>query len=508
MNEVTNGQAPPPLWAHQREAVERARSLRHMALFLEMGTGKTRTTIEILKERFAERNGTLRTLIFCPPIVISNWRDEWLRFSDLSHHDVVMLKGAGTKRAKDFRELAWRQGTPQGKIFITNYEALAMPNLNLLFKSWRPEAIVCDESHMLKNPSSNRSKLAWRLAQAAPDSYRYILTGTPILNHAWDIWAQFRFLDLGETFQEDTTLDHFRWRYFKDLNMGMPRHQYFPNWVPKTLAKDGVDGLTQIKAKIQPKSMRVTKEECLDLPDLVKETVKLDMSAEQARMYRELQKDFVTFVETNNTTEHVVAQMAMTKMLRLIQITAGHIKTAEENVVVLKETPKEAALLELLKTLTPDYKVVVWTPWVATYPVIRAMCKKLDIGMVEITGDVREKERDEMVRSFQTDPKARVLLGNQGSGGIGINLTAAPYAIFYSRTFDLAKDLQAAARTHRGGSEIHPKITRIDLVCEGTIEEMIQKELAIKFELGEKVLGSNQMIKMAYDSVVKDLHGH
>ena len=80
------------------------------------------------------------------------------------------------------------------------------------------------------------------------------------------------------------------------------------------------------------------------------------------------------------------------------------------------------------------------------------------------------------------------MIANQGAGGIGINMTEASYSIFFSRNFSLEHDLQAEARNYRGGSEMHQKVTRIDLVSPGTIDELISEALANKQNMAEKIL--------------------
>ena len=92
------------------------------------------------------------------------------------------------------------------------------------------------------------------------------------------------------------------------------------------------------------------------------------------------------------------------------------------------------------------------------------------------------------VERLNNDPSCRVLIGHTGSGGIGINLIAASYSIFYSRSFSLEYDIQAEARNYRGGSEKHTKVTRIDLVTPNTIDEEVVKALASKKKIGYQVL--------------------
>jgi len=174
----------------------------------------------------------------------------------------------------------------------------------------------------------------------------------------------------------------------------------------------------------------------------------------------------------------------------LMQIASGYIKLEDGTEISLGPTPKTEALRELLEQLTPGHKLLVWAVWRENYAQIRKVCQDLSIPFVEITGDVSSKAKDEAVERFNTDENVRVLIGNPGAGGIGINLVVASYCIFYSRNFSLEHSIQAEARNHRAGSEIHTKVTRIDLVTEGTIDEIVTEKLGQKIKISDKVLSS------------------
>lgn len=454
-------------WQHQLDAIAKAEPLPDFALFMEMGTGKTGTAINILRHKFERENRVLRTLILCPMIVVENWKAEFKKHSTVDPRQIILLQGSGKKRVLTFK-------SSLGPIFVTNYEALLMPELFEALERWRPEVLILDESHKCKDHKAKRTKAATRLADLT--RFRYILSGTPILNSPMDIFSQFRILDGGASFEKN--FFHFRAKYFYDKNAGFRQKQnYFPDWQIRPKALD------EINSKIFSKGLRVTKEECLDLPPLVHETIAVEMSPEQGRLYNEMKKDFVTYMGDKAS----VATLAITKALRLMQITSGYLKLEDGKEVHL-ETPKMAALKELLEELTPNHKVLIWAVFKENYAQIKSVCEELKIKFVEVHGEIPTNKKFENVDSFNDDPTIRVFLGHPGSGGIGINLVTASYAIFYSRNFSLEQDLQAEARNHRGGSEIHEKVTRIDLVCKGTIDEIVVKKLASKEEIGEKVL--------------------
>lgn len=491
-----------PLWNHQAAVIPRATLLHTFAFLWEMGTGKTRAVIETLKGIFNSRGQLQRTIIFCPPLVIPNWRDEWLMYTRIQPRKVVPLYGPGKKRLKLFLKNAYDEttGFPIPCIFITNYEAMLMGELYDAMLEWEAEVLVFDESHKCKSPNTSRSKQAYNLAN--PYDYRLkkrkpkprtiILTGTLTLNSPLDVFQQYKILDGGETFGQNFFV--FRLRYFVDRNAGIPKDRYYPLWEVKNLERDGVDSVGELRKLIYSKADRVTKEQCLDLPPEVMVPIKVGMSPIQTRLYTEMKKDFLTYYKS----KACVATLAITKALRLMQITSGYVSAGEpgdnEGPVehMLDDVPKRDALKQLLEECVKEngHKTLVWAVFRHNYKLIREVCDELKISYVEIHGEISDKQKRANVDSFKADKGVQVLIGHPGSGGIGINLTVAPISIFYSRTFSLEHYMQARSRNHRGGATEagHLSITHYDLVCENTIDEIAVKKLANKQDLSETLL--------------------
>jgi SNF2 family DNA or RNA helicase len=466
-----------PPWQHQLKGFELAKEKTHFAFFFEMGTGKTSTVINVVRHRFATEGRILNTLVLAPIITLTNWRAEFLRYSKIKDENLVVLKGSQTQRID---QIVNSQGP---KIFITNYEAMAvMPGLHSCLMHNNMEILICDESHKCKDMKSKRTQKVIELADRA--RFRYLLSGTPVLNTPMDIFAQYRIMDQGETFGKNVW--SFRAQYFYDKNAGIPKERYFPDWKVRPGALDEMNRL------IYEKAMRVTKEECMDLPPMVQQTIHVEMLPEQKKAYEEMKKQFVTYIND----KACVATLALTKALRLQQIVSGFIKLEDGTEIKMKKSPRQEALKDLLETLTPDHKVLVWAVFKENYAQIRAVCDELKIKYVEVHGDIPNAEKFRNVDTFNNDRDVRVFLGHPGSGGIGINLVSATYSIFYSRSFSLEQSLQAEARNHRGGQT--QKVTRIDLVTPDTIDEIVLKKLASKEELGEKLLSD---LKTLWDGV-------
>jgi SNF2 family DNA or RNA helicase len=171
-----------------------------------------------------------------------------------------------------------------------------------------------------------------------------------------------------------------------------------------------------------------------------------------------------------------------------MQIVTGYSKTEEGDVYKIKENPRLLALSELLEELSPNHKIIVWSVFHENYDDIAKVCKNLKIIYAELHGRIAGKEREEAIKSFNESSDCRVLIANQQAGGIGINLIASDVSIFYSKNFSLEQDLQAEGRNYRGGSEIHQKVTRIDIVAENTIDSLIADALASKQSIANSIL--------------------
>lgn len=468
------------LMPHQKDIVFKSDLEPDLFLGWEMGTGKSCATIQCLRRRYADEGRLMRTLILAPLITLKNWKNEFIMFSKV-HPKAIHVLDKASKRAAHISSLENRGG-----VIIMNYDALSQKSVIEAVEKWSPEIIVCDEAHYLKNYKSKRAKSVAKLADKA--KHRYMLTGTPILNNALDLFMQFRVMD-GYKKRESTFGDNyfvFRGRYFEDENAGWnSKPGHFPKWVPRPSTYEDLHNIISSKMSI------VKKEHVLkDLPDLVTEERYVMMTAEQAKAYKDMKEDFVAYLkelDESGKPKAVVAKLAITKSLRLQQIVAGAANT-ETGWHEFKDTPRMKVLKELLEELTPEHKVIVWACFKANYEMIARLCEEMGIGYRMIHGGIPTKEKYENADAFNNDPDVRVLIGNPGAGGIGINLVASDYSIYYSRNTKLGDSLQSAARNHRKGSEIHDKITHINLVCPGTIDELIADSLDGKLDISEAIL--------------------
>lgn len=464
-----------PLWKHQRDAVEVAKGFPNYALFWEPGCGKSAVAVNILRHKYAEHGGILKTLVACPPIIINVWKQQFLMHSKIPEDQVVCLTGTGKNRLKLFLK-SIEEGK---KIFVINYETTLMPAVYNELLKFSFDVFVGDEIHRCKDSRAKRTKRIMALADKC--RYRLALTGTPILQSLLDLYSQMRILDGGQTFGKSLVV--YRSTYMVDVNARMPSHIHFPKWEPKPGA------LEEINRKISPIASVLKKEDCLELPEFIQQTIYFELSKEQQKAYLEMKNDFLVYLEN----EVCIASIAMVKVLKLMQITSGFLNMEpkdgrERKTIRFKENPRASALGELLRDLAPANKTIIWANFRADYETIRGVCESNKLTYVEVHGEKTEKEKNEAVREFSNNPGCHVFISNPGSGGEGITLSVAPFSIFYSRDFSLGKDIQAVARNYRPGSEKHQRVVRYDLVARSTVDEIILEALKNKQQIADIIL--------------------
>ena len=456
------------LWEHQKKAVERAREVNHLALLHETGVGKTCTMINILAED-QELRGPQRTLIFAPLSVCRQWAQEIEKFWIGPHPPILVLVGTGKQRCMNLSRYSVQQ---QSLLAITNYESCRIQSFYELLLKWKPQVLVCDESHRLKDPQSLQSKKIFPLAQGA--KRRFILTGTPVLNSMMDLYGQYKILDPGHF---GMNFFVFRSKYFYDKNSGMSQQTHFPDWRPKP----GADlEMSQVLSK---SSVQAKKHECLDLPPLHEIPVPVEMSLEQSRVYLEMERDAVAVLKD----QVHIAPFAMVKLIRLQQLLCGFITDDQEVVTHLAEVPRLTALRDLIDSIPQTEKIIIWTNFRPTYQTIGDVCKALGRSHSYLIGGQSEKEKQESIENFRKG-STQILISNPAAGGTGINLTEAAYSIYYSRGYSLEHSEQSKARNFRGGSDRHSKITHYHLYCPKSLDGVITMALLSKQNIGDSIL--------------------
>ena len=432
----------------------------------EMGCGKTLTTIAVAGALY--NLGKIdRVLVVAPTSVCSVWPHDLNQFATFPWEARVLL-GDKKKRLKALNELEnWPFKAL--RIAVINYESTHREGIFEALAAYKPDLIVCDESQRIKNPSAAQSKALHKLGDAAP--FRMILSGTPVQNNAVDLYSQYRFLDpavYGANFYA------FKNRYC--IMGGYGQHQIV-----------GYRNMDELVEKEHSVAYRVTKEECLDLPQqtFINRYVQFT-DAEQA-IYEQLRKGSFLELETG---ENVTATTILTMYLRLMQLTGGFL-TADEST-----RPKQVntAKLDALADIVDDYvvdagkKLVIFARFRAEIAAIENLLRLRKIQYGSIYGDVPMEERGKIVEDFQTNPDTKVFVAQIQTAGLGITLHAASTAVFYSYDYNYANYAQALARIHRIGQRL--PVTYIHLVVDGSIDEKILAALENKEDMAKTVVDS------------------
>lgn len=445
---------------HQAQILPTIDCRQYFGLFWEMGVGKTWIGCYLIDKEYTSKDK--KFLILCPSGVIDTWYKELQVHTDIDPSVICKLIGAGAKRIKNLED-------PKFSIYILNYEGLRVCAPQILKKKF--DIIILDESQKIKSHKAQQTKLALQVQGIR----KFILSGTPILNDYRDIFCQWQFLDGGARFGKN--FYQFQRKYFMDANANRYRGN-FSDWK----IKPNSDKI--LKKLMSLDSHRLEKKDCLDLPEKIYKTHYCELSPEQNRYYKEILEDCITFVDGEKA---VSTQHALTKLIRLHQITSGHILPDEDHELhIFDQNPKLDATRGLVDDLltNPGTKLIIWAHFRQDIETLVKVFSKYN--PVHIYGGI--KNHGELVEKFQNDPECRIFVGQPMSAGTGITLTAASYAIYYSYDFSAGNRAQSEDRCHRIGSERHQSIVYIDMICKGTIDEAILKAVREKKQLSDEVM--------------------
>ena len=421
-------------------------------------------------------NGKIdQLLVICPNGIKYNWRDELEKhLSEHIEYDVHVWEGAKTKKEQNIIKEKLFSINAKLKILIMNVDSI-ITNYGTKVAdkfTYSGKSLMCiDESTIIKNMSTKRTKRCIKIGQLA--RYRVILTGSPITKSPKDIYGQCAFLN--EDLLGFSSIYSFKARYCDQVKLSFGGRSF-----NKVTGYKRLDELTE---KLRRFSYRVTKDEALDLPDKIYMKRRVPMSEKQLKAYVMMKKlALVTLEEGELTTATLIAQLK-----RLHQIACGYMTTDEGDIIDFSEN----RIKELLDTIEEvGGKVIIWCSYRHNiHKVIEALTKKYGQDCAEgFYGDTPSKERPKILKRFMDENNSlRFLVGHPRTGGYGLTLTIARTMIFYSNDYDLEIREQAEARNHRIGTT--NKVTDVDLVCEGTVDDNILKSLRQKINIATQIMG-------------------
>lgn len=445
-----------------------------VALLAEMGTGKSFMIINNAAMLY-DKGKINAMLIVAPKGVYRNWYKSEIpkHLPDHIPHKMACWT-ASPRKAERIEMEQMMEAVDDFRILIMNIEAFSTEKGASFAKTFlrvTDALMAIDESTTIKNHKAKRTKNIVKVGSAA--RYKRIATGSPVTKSPLDLYSQCEFLSphhLGHT-----SFYTFQARYAILVERKMPTHTF------KQIV--GYRHLDELKEKLDRFAFRVTKDECLDLPEKIYLRRDVELTDEQKKAYEQMKLMALSIldqgmVSTNN---------ALTQLMRLHQIVCGYVKLDDGQEIELPSN-RINELMELLAESSG--KVIIWANYRKSIEDIKLAIQK-EYGMTSVAtyyGDTDVDERQEIVDKF-SDPTSelRFFVGNPTTGGYGLTLVSSHTVVYYSNSFDLEKRLQSEDRAHRIGQT--EKVTYIDLIATNTVDEHIVKALRNKIDIASQVLG-------------------
>jgi non-specific serine/threonine protein kinase len=401
----------------------------------DMGLGKTAQALSFL-QHYRDANNKLLALVVCPTTLIFNWENEIRKFTpELNYHI-----HHGGDRSRNKEEIS------SHNVVITTYGTLRS-DIKLLMEI--PfDYVVLDESQAIKNPSSKVTKAACLLRT----KHRLCMSGTPLQNNTFDIFAQMNFLNPGML----GSVEFFR--------------QEFAIPIDKFGEPDRKDHLRKL---LYPFILRRTKEQVAqDLPDKTETILYCEMEDEQRKVYNAYRNDY-----RDKILGTIESQGIQKSQLTILQ---GLMKLRQicDSPAILNETEKypnhSIKLDELAREINEnigDHKALIFSQFLGMLALIKERLKALDVKFEYFDGSTAALDREKAIRNFQEDDECRVFLISLKAGGVGLNLTAADYVYIVDPWWNPAVEQQAIDRTHRIGQT--KNIFAYRMICKDSIEDKI-----------------------------------
>jgi non-specific serine/threonine protein kinase len=401
----------------------------------DMGLGKTVQALSFIQS-LKENKGKMQGLVVCPTTLMFNWENEIRKFTPelnyLIHH--------GSDRARDKRQF---NGID---VIITTYGTLRSDIKILVDMEF--DFVILDESQAIKNPHSKVTKAASLLRSAN----RLCLSGTPLQNNTFDIYAQMNFLNPGML----GSVEFFRNEFATPIDkFGEPEQ------------KD------HLKKLLYPFILRRTKEQVAkDLPEKTETILFCEMEDEQRKIYDAFRNDY------RNKILGVISEQGIERSQLTILQGLMKLRQICDSPYIMNDTDKypnvSIKLDELGREITENighHKALIFSQFLGMLSLIRQKLEDLQVPYEYFDGSTSAQDREKAIRSFQDDDNVRVFLISLKAGGVGLNLTAADYVYIVDPWWNPAVEQQAIDRTHRIGQT--KNIFAYRMICKDTIEDKI-----------------------------------
>jgi SNF2 family DNA or RNA helicase len=494
---------------HQVVGLEKCDGKRNFAFLMEQGTGKTWLTLADAERCFLlDKIDAL--LIVAPNGVHTNWVRREIPTHLSAKNITFAWRGTpSSKKAKDAIERMfrthWTHDDRPLRIFSINVEAINSANgyaiVERFLKAFPRTMMAVDESTRIKNPDAKRSKKVCELGLLA--IARRILSGTPLTRAPTDLFMQYNFLKPGllgtksfRAFQAEfsvlLTPDSPQMIAIMRKLAGKVRG------MPQVVAKDenGIPmfkNLDKLAALIAPHSYRVTKAECLDLPPKVYKVLNFELTPNQRRVYQQIMEEY-SYVLNKDGVDEDVSFEAIAARTKLKQVTSGFINIyGEPQLLPPEDNPRMALFkdtIDMILERDESAQIIVWAMFEQELLQIKAHLDSINVNSALYYGKTSKDERERIIDEFQGG-QIQVFIGHAAAAGIGITLTAAETAIYYSCSYDNELRMQSEDRNHRIGTK--NTVTYYDLVAEDTLDEDIARSLSVKSELAAIVIDGKEV---------------
>lgn len=432
----------------------------------DMGLGKTLQMIAFMQHLKLTKKPKDASLIIAPTSLIFNWENEINKFCPT----LKLLIFTGVNRA----ELVSKFN--KYDLIITTYGSIL--NDAEYLKDIDFNYVILDESQAIKNPNSKRYKSV-RLLKAYN---RVVLTGTPIENNTFDLYAQFNFVNPGLL----GNMAHFK-KEFSDA-----------------IDKEKEVETSELLAKIiSPFILRRTKEQvATELPEKVENVIFCEMEKEQRKVYDAFKNKYRDYLLTKIDENGIgKAQMYILEGLTKLRQICNSPAILSDKEEYTKESIKLDTLMENILEKTGNHKILVFSSFVKMLQLIKNRLEENNVTYEYLDGQT--KDRQNRVENFQNQEDVRVFLISLKAGGTGLNLTEADYVFMIDPWWNPAVENQAIDRCYRIGQK--KQVMAYRMICKDTIEEKILNLQQKKTKIANSIISVDEEKKSFNTQEVKDL---
>lgn len=450
---------------YQEHAIERIIDTPNIALLLEMGLGKTISTLTALDFLKNEMFDINKILVIAPLRVASDtWAREIEKWDHISHLTVSKILGTAKQRKAGL--------AAEADIYVINRENIPWL-VEEVGRDWDFDTVVIDELSSFKNASSKRFKA---LKRVRPLISRLIgLTGTPAPNGLMDLWSQIYLLDEGERLGK--TIGGFRDRYF---NAGKRNGHVVYEWKQKDTAEE------KIYAAIEDIAVSMKAEDWLDMPPRIDRIYPITLESDQMSLYEQLERDLLLPLAGGE----IVAQTAAVLSNKLLQMASGAVYDEERGTQYIHDA-KLDALEDIMESANGKPVMVFYNYKHSLDRIIKRFPKARTLNKGEKGNKDISDWNNDKIQMFLLHPK---------SAGHGLNLqdSSCTNVVWYDNVWSLEEDQQANARVHRQGQKNTVVIHK--LVAEGTMDETVVEAINKKATSQEDLM---QAVKARIERIVE-----